>query len=252
MLTHDHEPKESNTCNNYEFNITSCNIPTIFYNKDDILVLDNVLSKTECNDIINFMDTTKNKLYINFNNLSNIIENRCSSFLPIYIYQYDELLSSNNKHNNNDQYWSYKNINPNWRLVRCNINSKLTKHFDGVYVKSVDQKSIYTIMIYLQDSDGDLKFNHNLQITPKCGRVVIFNQSLLHEGLENRNHIKYFIRSELMFTRNLSIETKNDKIAMELYNEAKEYNDSDSNKSKLLEEKAFQLSNLLERMILNL
>jgi hypothetical protein len=107
-------------------------------------------------------------------------------------------------------------------------------------------------MIYLQDSDGDLKFNNNLQVTPKCGRVVIFNQSLLHEGLENRNHIKYFIRSELMFTRNLSIETKNDKIAMELYNEAKEYNDSDSNKSKLLEEKAFQLSNLLERMILNL
>jgi hypothetical protein len=244
MLTNDPEQKESNNNINYEFN-TETN-PQIFYNKDDILVLDNVLSNVECNSIIKFMDDKKNKVCLNFNDLSQIIEKRCSSLLPMHIFQYDEYLSKDTTHNNNNQYWSYSSINPNWRLVRCNINSKLSKHFDASYVKSVDYKSIYTIMIYLKDSDGDLKFNDNLQFTPKCGRVILFNQSLLHEGLININEIKYFIRSELMFTRDISIETENDLIAMKIYNQAKE------SKCKLLEDRAFELSSLLERMILNI
>jgi len=234
MLTFDPEPKTSTNYVNYIFN--SIITPTIFYKDDNILVLDNVLSDSECNDIINFKDNTKYKICINFNDLSNIIDIRCESILQ-YIYNYQ----------NN---WYYKNINPNWRLVESHKNRKLSKHFDGVNVISVDEKSIYTIMIYLKDSDGDLKFNDTLQFTPKCGRVVIFNQSLLHEGLENKNHIKYFIRSELIFTRNISIESFNDKLAMELYTYAKL--NPHSEESKLLEEKAFELSELLENIILNI
>ena len=234
MLTFDPEPKISTNYVYYTFN--SIITPNIFYKDNNILVLDNVLTDIECNDIINFKDPTKYKICINFNDLSNIIENRCESFLQnIYNYQ------------NN---WCYKNINPNWRLVEAPKNRTLSKHFDGVNVISVDEKSIYTIMIYLKDSDGDLKFNNNLHFTPKCGRVVIFNQALLHEGLKNNNHIKYFIRSELMFTRTISIETFNDKLAMEIYTHARK--EPHTEKSRLLEEKAFELSELLENIILNI
>ena len=250
MLTCDPEPKESKIHIKYEFNTETS--PKIFYNKDDILVFDDVLSKIECDSIIKFMDDKSNKICINFNDLSETIEKRCSEYLPSSIYQYDEVLAKNHKHNNNDQYWSYNHINPNWRLVKCNINSKLTAHMDASYVKSVDHKSIYTIIIYLKDSDGDLKFNPTLQFAPKCGRVVIFNQSLEHEGLANISEIKYYIRSELMFVRNILIETENDLFAFEIYNQAKIYNNLDPIKSKLLEEEAFALSSLLERMILNI
>lgn len=232
----------------------------IFYNQEKIIILDNILTENECVSIKNIIDSVqsinlRNKLCLKFSKLSNIIVSRCYKYIPINPYFQDEYLQSKKhkyEHHNNDQYWQFNDINHNWRLVKCNIGSKLSKHFDGVYVKSVDHKSIYTIMIYLNDSDGNFKFN-NIEIEPKIGRVVIFNQQLLHEGLENLIQVKYFIRSEIMYLRETSIETPNDKKAIELYNQAIElHKQGDLTQASNLESKAFELSPMLERIVLNL
>lgn len=108
-------------------------------------------------------------------------------------------------------------------------------------------------MIYLSDNvDGEILFdNNNISFLPKHGRVLIFDQSLFHEGLKNSSN-KYFIRSEFMYYRELPVENENDITAMQLYNEAKISYKINPKQSKELESKAFQLSSLLEDTILNL
>jgi hypothetical protein len=225
-----------------------------------IIIIDSVFTEEECADIKSIIDcqesvNIRTKLCLKFPQLSQIIISRCDKFIPKNPYFEDHYLQSlkhKNDHHNNDQYWNFSEINPNWRLVKCNLGSKLTKHFDGVYVKSVDFKSIYTIMVYLNDSDGDIKFD-NLQVQPKLGRVVIFNQKLLHEGLENTSGFKYFIRSELMYQREKSIEKPADTRAMELYTQASVLiKDGRREEAEILEAQAFELSPLLERTVLNL
>ena len=48
----------------------------------------------------------------------------------------------------NVNYWRSPYINPNWRLNVCRNGAKLSDHFDGRYIKSVDCVSIYSIMVY--------------------------------------------------------------------------------------------------------
>lgn len=237
MITYDPEKKVSPNDNEVEieFNNNICE-SIINYKDSNIIILDNILSNDECDKIKEMTNDNyikkRNKQCLKFSNLSRIIEQRCNN----------HLLQINSD-------WEFKEININWRLVKCDTNSILNKHFDSVYVKSVDYKSIYTIMIYLEDSDGDIKFD-NIQVSPKKGRVVIFDQKLLHEGLSN-NQIKYFIRSELMYSRIIPIESINDRKAIELYNNAIKLINIDNHKARQLEEEAFIMSPLLEDTILN-
>ncbi len=249
MSTFDPEYKKSDNHINIKFD-NNVN-PSLFYNDNNIVVLDNVLNDREIEYIINFINNNiinnnnnkRTKLYINCNDLSNIIKERCKKNIPSSVYKYSELLDNNN-HYNNQMYWVNPTINPSWRFVKCNPGSSLTKHYDGVYVRSVDNKSIYTLLIYLNDTDGDTWFK-NITVSPKKGRLVLFDQSLLHEGLVN-NNVKYIIRSEIMYERLDKIETYKEKEAMRIYNEAY------LNNSEELEEKAFAMSPLLESLIINL
>jgi hypothetical protein len=263
MISIDSEIKKSTFINepNIGFNkIDNINIIQ-HYNNNGVIVLDNVLLENECDNIIQLIDNDTNtlhdplkkrsKLCIKFSELSDIIQSRCDQYIPSIEYIEDKKLCSKFDHNNNNQYWCQENININWRLVKCDLDSNLNKHFDNVYVKSVDNKSIYTIMIYLNDSDGDFKINNNLQFSPKKGRVIFFNQNILHEGLINKDNIKYYIRSEIMYNRLRPIETENDKKAITMYNEAIQINSIDSIKASKLETYAFTLSPLLEQLIFN-
>jgi hypothetical protein len=255
MHTYDPELKISTETFSYKF-ADQKSTPSLEYRKSNIFVLDNVLHDEECDDIKKVIDdleskTLKTKICVKFSELSDIINQRCSKYLPDCVFRFDEDLNLKHTHNNNNQYWTLDEINPHWRLIKRRKEGSLSKHFDGVYVKSVDCKSIYTVMIYLENSDGDIKFS-DVQFTPKKGRLIIFDQSLLHEGLPNYNHLKYYIRSEIMFSRMSPIESKNDKDAMVLYNTAIELYNTDKEKSLELESEAFKLSPLLEKTILNM
>ncbi len=250
MSTYDTEIKVSTNPEEVFFNFNFTN-QINFANtsvSDDIIIIDDVLSEDECDEIKKLVDVVppsgfKSKICIKFTELSNLILTRCKNIILQEVFVKDSTTSSN--------LWSLKEINPNWRIVKCNPGAKLSQHYDGVYVKSVDEKSIYTIMIYLENSDGNLKFLKS-QIKPQKGRLVVFNQKLLHEGMIN-TETKYFIRSEIMYERETKIETSNDKKAMELYVLGYELNKlAETEKAEKLEKEAFELSPMLERLVLNL
>jgi hypothetical protein len=257
MQTFDPETKLTTDGQNVSIDLTEGDDINKYYNDRDILVMDNVLSIATCEEIKSFIDNQcannssiimRQKLCRSFDNLSNLI----IKYLPQSI-QTNYPISSLNIHNSYN-HWTFDNINHFWRFVKCNVGSKLPSHFDGVYVKSVDHRSFFTIMVYLStNTDGSLFFpeKNNLTILPKIGRIVIFDQKLLHSGLINSD-TKYFIRSEALYMRSNPMESEADKIALELYNEAKEINAINPEKSRLLEKEAFELSPLLENTILNL
>ena len=265
MFSYDPEPKF--TSFNSEANLKDIPsnqdmIPIVFHRESKVLVLDRVLNESECNLIKNIIDNpneetkkeiyknhyaTRNKICLNFKNLSELVLSRCDEYIPKSVYKYCKILNTSSQ---SKMYWNFNNFNDSWRLVKCNIGSSLYMHFDGSYVKSVDEKSIYTVMLYLNDSDGDIRFKNGLSFSPKLGRVIIFDQSLEHEGLVNEKDIKYFIRTELMYTREEKVESEKDISGFEKYQEAKKYVNIDNEKSLTLETEAFQLSPLLESLIL--
>ena len=207
-----------NTINN------NVNIDIIF-NANDILVLDNVLSNNECEQIItkNLIEpdddssqSKRKRKRIEFPDLSTIIEERCYKYLPKLLFQSDPAIDGIYGHDNNNQYWNYIGIHNNRKIHKRKIGDKLDLHYDSICVNSVDHKSMYTILIYLNDCDGDIKFKE-YQVSSKMGRVVIMNK--LHEGLENKNVIKIYIRSKLMYERVLKMEKENDRKAAEIYSE---------------------------------
>ena len=256
MNTYDPEPKESlNTfeplAQNYPLS-SNCTINRI---NDKILIIDNVFSTEECHVITDFIN--KSPLGVIFNSrrkivgtwptMSNLIMKRCGHFIPKNVY----CLYTTTDHRDDQNYWTNPTINPCWRMVKCHPQSSLSAHFDGHYLKSVDHKSIYTIMVYLSNNtDGYLQFD-NLQIAPKHGRVVIFNQSLSHQGNLN-SEPKFFIRSEIMYQRSKKIATPDDIRAFEIYKTALQYHFSQPELAAKLELEAFELSPLLEREILDL
>ena len=247
MNTIDPECKISN--NYIKLDMTDSVNPIVSYIDKNMVVIDNVISEKEANYIIKYIDNNNGnhnnnrvKMNINCFELSDAIFNRCESMIPNNVYKYCSLLD--NDHYNSQMYWTNPYINNSWRLVKCNPESFLSKHYDGVYVKSVDHKSIYTVMLYLNDTDGDIKFG-DISISPKMGRLVIFDQQLLHEGLINKQ-LKYFIRSEIMYTRMKSVENENHKSAMSKYKQAILENSDE------LEKEAFELSPLLESLIINI
>lgn len=261
MHTYDPEPKESTYIINPFLEQSQIQkSPTLFLATKSIIVLDNVLSLDECDsfkDFINSCDNskivgTKKKIVGNCPWLSELLMSRCSSFIPNNVYLENSLLVSKKLYHRDDHfYWNSPSINQCWRMVRCSPGSSLSSHFDGKYVKSVDHKSIYTIMVYLSDnSDGELSFDHNqISLFPKPGRVVIFDQDLLHHGNFNSEY-KYFIRSEIMYSRSKPLASPTDIEAMKLYSKATSCFLSNPIASLNLEQEAFSLSPLLEHEIL--
>ncbi len=259
MYSNDTEPKQSEFYLDLNLDKNNVITPKVVYNTKDILVLDDILTQSEATMFMNIIDNpdehmytkgNRNRVCINTKKLSDAIMARCGKYFPQTISRECSLIKSN-VHNDDRLYWNSTEINNSWRLVKCNPGSKLSRHFDGTYVKSVDYRSFYTVMLYLNDTDGDTKFTDDISITPKMGRLVIFDQTLEHEGLVN-NKLKYFIRSEIMFERSRKIETENDKIAMEKYLEAIQINKTNPNAARELEIKAFELSPILESLIYNL
>jgi hypothetical protein len=219
----------------------------LFYQSKNITVLDNVLTQDECNEL-KLLQSEFGKGVIIDNNLSNKIEERCNEYIQQLIYLYDEescKISTDKSH-----YWNKDIINPKWAIYKCNLGRKISSHFDRVTIKSVDYISLYSIILYLESSDGNTKYKE-IEIEPTMGRVVIFKQDLLHEGLENKNNIKYYMRSEILYKRLRAIETKNDKHALDIFKESiKLYKQKLYDESFKMQDKAFKLSPLLERHVL--
>ncbi|GEL72019.1 2OG-Fe(II) oxygenase [Myxococcus virescens] len=77
-------------------------------------------------------------------------------------------------------------------------------HFDGAFVRTRDERSLLTFMVYLNECPGGgatnfLSLGHS--VTPRTGSALLFNHRLLHEGATVTQGRKYALRTDLMYRR---------------------------------------------------
>ena len=205
------------------------------YKINDILLLKNVLSPKECKCIINssknkfdkidkeYLATVRNsKRLLTLNeNLSNVVWKRINNFIKEKYYENQVTPFGFGTEGE----WSPYYINECFRISEYNKGARFNIHRDACYVKNEDIRSIYTIIIYLNDNfqGGETIFyktnkkrqmcqtvqqemdNNEYKIKysykPKQGEVLIFDHDIIHEGIEVSNGNKYICRTDVVFER---------------------------------------------------
>lgn len=211
-------------------------IPRLIRN-DEIIVLDNVLSKEQCEILINFFNNSK---------FSHVSEDGYSKeYRDNYRYIYEDVTLSKFLFDSIAQFvenkidntlgecnsieeaklflgkWHLLSLNPMFRICKYENGGKFEPHYDGFYVQDKENRSFKTFMIYLNDNDAGTTFiDINVTIKPKMGSCVIFNHHILHKG-ETVIGEKYIMRSDIMYKNQEYIENKDP--AYEEYELGKKY-----------------------------
>jgi prolyl 4-hydroxylase len=91
-------------------------------------------------------------------------------------------------------------LNEMFRFYKYSRGQQFKAHIDGSYERNETESSLYTLMIYLNESflGGDTWFE-DLVIKPKTGMALIFKHDLLHEGREVIKGEKYVLRTDIMY-----------------------------------------------------
>lgn len=183
--------------------------PIITFNNNGIIVIDNFYTNYDCEKIIKKIDEFKESIYQNNKRRGITVQNKLANIIETIISGKIDT----------DNGWTFDSVNPNFRWIVGDPNYFMTKHLDENIIKNINIKSLYSVIIYLNDDEGDLVFPElNLSFQQKAGRLIIFKQSLLHLSKPCKNS-KYFLHSEVFFTNtNLSndVDEKED-IALNLY-----------------------------------
>ncbi|MCW5803977.1 MAG: 2OG-Fe(II) oxygenase [Deltaproteobacteria bacterium] len=94
--------------------------------------------------------------------------------------------------------------NERFRCYRYEPGQRFAPHYDGAYVRSADEQSLLTFMVYLNDGfgGGDTTFHdHGVSARPSTGMALLFQHRLLHEGCVVTSGTKYALRSDVMYRR---------------------------------------------------
>lgn len=103
--------------------------------------------------------------------------------------------------------WVAVGLNERLRWYRYDPGQYFALHRDGAFARSEAERSLYTVMIYLNDDFTGgrtrllLKGSEYL-VQPAVGRALVFWHPLLHEGETVESGRKYALRSDLMFRMN--------------------------------------------------
>lgn len=91
-------------------------------------------------------------------------------------------------------------LNRQFKFYRYDIGHKYTLHFDGPFHGPKGASSLLTFILYLNDGyEGGETVVSDIPVAPETGKVLVFEQQLLHESVEIRRGRKYILRSEVMF-----------------------------------------------------
>jgi hypothetical protein len=92
--------------------------------------------------------------------------------------------------------------NERFRCYRYERAQQFATHRDGSFVRSDDEMSLLTFMVYLNEGfgGGQTRF-HDVSVTPQTGLALLFQHFLLHEGSSVTSGVKYVLRSDVMYRR---------------------------------------------------
>jgi prolyl 4-hydroxylase len=103
-------------------------------------------------------------------------------------------------------------LNPMFRFLKYESGDYFKPHHDGMYRDDEGNESNITVQIYLNDgyNGGETLFyteEYYGQVVaythiPKRGDILLFDQSLLHEGAILKSGTKLCVRTEVMYSGN--------------------------------------------------
>ena len=201
-----------------------------------LISITGVFNKTECEELINISETMnyenplifprnldkslKNVQRISDKNMkkgNNNYENTIRDCQRIIIdsVPFAKVLEKKLIHiipktiNRNDRfYYKFEYINPKFRFLKYEESNHFIRHKDESYISKKNEKSLITILIYLNDDYqgaytrffSDTYDKVGLSLTPETGMVCLMQQDIEHEVPKIESGIKYVIRTELMYS----------------------------------------------------
>ena len=101
--------------------------------------------------------------------------------------------------------WEAVGLNERFRYYRYDPGQKFRPHFDGSFERGHREKSLLTLMVYLNDGyvGGQTKFDTDRKrfVTPVAGSALVFWHQQLHEGAPVERGRKYVLRTDVMYRR---------------------------------------------------
>ncbi|EFA76977.1 hypothetical protein PPL_09729 [Heterostelium album PN500] len=214
--------------NNVEL-IKSITCEKLEYPEKDSYFLRDVLSKEECQLVLNTLYIAPDAKSDTFNNkdhglrlrrfsdqLSLKLKERIERFLPTTLTRPPVVQLSNDTNNNTPKTidWKFDRISEEFKFIKYEKGQRFPAHTDGEYRISNTELSFLSVIFFLNDGGavdfrgGDFRFLRKdaiekytpmKTITPKAGSVLIFPHYTWHDSTTIEDGIKYVIRSNLMF-----------------------------------------------------
>jgi len=91
-------------------------------------------------------------------------------------------------------------FNELFRFYRYYPGEHFKRHRDGAFIRSAEESSFFTFMIYLNDAcAGGATAFAGFSVRPEVGKALIFLHSVLHEGEAVSEGVKYVLRTDVMY-----------------------------------------------------
>jgi prolyl 4-hydroxylase len=99
--------------------------------------------------------------------------------------------------------WRLLGLNEFFRLYRYRPGEYFRWHRDGAFVRSPDERSLLSWLLYLNDGfeGGQTQFSGDVEVRPRPGLILVFAHGALHQGAPVTAGTKYVLRSDVMFRR---------------------------------------------------
>jgi predicted 2-oxoglutarate/Fe(II)-dependent dioxygenase YbiX len=92
--------------------------------------------------------------------------------------------------------------NERFRCYRYDPGQRFAPHYDGAFVRGDHERSLLTLIVYLNDDCGGgvtAFHDFDIKVTPRKGMALLFQHLLLHEGCVVTRGVKYAMRSDVMY-----------------------------------------------------
>lgn len=192
------------------------------------LILQNVLTRQECDALREFADTNEkiqpcgykatirvaDRLEVSDEKAARILYERIRPFLKVL--DLTDTLPRGVDPRQHGRKWIPKAINPQLRLCRYNSEGFFLPHYDEDVARSTHERTFCTFMIYLNDDfeGGATHFYNELQrhyekandehivykYQPRAGDALLFLSQITHDGGRVVSGKKFIMRSEVFYT----------------------------------------------------
>ncbi|HZU95644.1 MAG TPA: 2OG-Fe(II) oxygenase [Planctomycetota bacterium] len=92
-------------------------------------------------------------------------------------------------------------LNERFRLYRYDPGQYFRWHFDGAFERAPGERSLLTLMIYLNDGmkGGATEFDDVGAVVPETGKALFFQHAVRHQGAPVESGRKYVLRTDVMY-----------------------------------------------------